>query len=71
MNERKKNQSDAHPTQINRVGTRSNSKMPFVFQSLSVLAGYRSFGGIVISEHCLAEQKQSELVDVLEKNRIS
>ena len=33
MNERKENQSDAHPTQINRVATRSSSKMSFTFQS--------------------------------------
>ena len=62
MNERKENQSDAHPTQINRVATRSNSKMSFMFQSLSVLAdycsfgglSYRSFGEIVISERRLS-----------------
>ena len=42
----KENQSDAHPTQINRIATRSNSKMSFMFQSLSALAVYRSFGGL-------------------------
>ena len=33
MNEVMENQSDAHPTQINRVATRSNSKMSFIFRS--------------------------------------
>ena len=32
MNEVKENQSDPHPTQINKVATRSSSKRSFIFQ---------------------------------------
>ena len=64
MNEMKENQSDAHPTQINRVATRSSSKMSFIFRgSWGSYELYRSLSSfslgylqvIVISERCLSK----------------
>ena len=46
MNEVMENQSNAHPTQINRVATRSSSKMSFMFSGFEIQK--IGVGGIVL-----------------------